>query len=169
MDRILDDRTRISCQVWGIAEQYNISISVAKEIINSYLNHCKVSLVNGECVDFFGIVRIVPDRIQTDYSSTLGYECLKVANSLSMPYYTVYAVIKAYLNDLLDNILNGRVAEVRGLVTVKPLLVDGKLTTVHSHISQSLKEVLQRSTSPVSSVRVHTYKSLRDRMGLSNP
>ena len=158
------DRTRIGCQVWHIAKQYNITMTSVHDIINSYIAYCKGLVAKGERVELFGLVSIVPDVITSDYTTTLAFECEKVADLLALPQHTVYVVIKAYIEDAINSVLSGKVAEIRGLVVVKPIRENGEITKIHSNVSQSLKNVFLETDSVVTSVRVHTYKSLRDRL-----
>lgn len=158
----MTNRTRIGIQVWNIANQYNITQTTVHEIIDSYLSYCKEQLLSGFRVDFFGLVSIVPDVELSRYDYTLAYECEKVANMLKLPQYTVFVVIDAYITDAINSVKSGMVAELRGLVSVKPLIVGDEIAKVHSSISQSLKLLLPYKDSPVTSFRVHTYKCLRD-------
>ena len=74
------DRTRIGCQVWHIAKQYNITMTSVHDIINSYIAYCKGLVAKGERVELFGLVSIVPNVITSDYTTTLAFECEKVAD-----------------------------------------------------------------------------------------
>lgn len=158
----MDDRTRIGIQVWIIADKYNISQTTVHTIINSYLTYCKELLVNGERVDFYGLVSIVPDTLSTNYSTTLAYNCSIIADRLGLPSYTVYRIMQAYIEDAIENIQNGVTVEMRGLVVCRPIYENRRVTKVHSNISQSLKNILASENTNVKSLRVHTYKVLRD-------
>lgn len=158
----MDDRTRIGIQVWIIADKYNISQTTVHTIINSYLAYCKELLVNGERVDFYGLVSIVPDTLSTNYSTTLAYNCSIIADRLGLPSYTVYRIMQAYIEDAIENIQNGVTVEMRGLVVCRPIYENRRVTKVHSNISQSLKNILASKSTNVKSLRVHTYKVLRD-------
>lgn len=158
----MDDRTRIGIQVWIIADKYNISQTTVHTIINSYLTYCKELLVNGERVDFYGLVSIVPDTLSTNYSTTLAYNCSIIADRLGLPSYTVYRIMQTYIEDAIENIQNGVTVEMRGLVVCRPIYENRRVTKVHSNISQSLKNILASENTNVKSLRVHTYKVLRD-------
>ena len=158
----MDDRTRIGIQVWIIANKYNISQTTVHTIINSYLAYCKELLINGERVDFYGLVSIVPDTLSTNYSTTLAYNCSIIADRLGLPSYTVYRIMQAYIEDAIENIQNGVTVEMRGLVVCRPIYENRRVTKVHSNISQSLKNILASENTNVKSLRVHTYKVLRD-------
>lgn len=158
----MDDRTRIGIQVWIIADKYNISQTTVHTIINSYLAYCRELLINGERVDFYGLVSIVPDTLSTNYSTTLAYNCSIIADRLGLPSYTVYRIMQAYIEDAIENIQNGVTVEMRGLVVCRPIYENRRVTKVHSNISQSLKNILASENTNVKSLRVHTYKVLRD-------
>lgn len=160
----MDDRTRIGIQVWYIADKYNIPQNTVHAIINSYLSYCKDLLVKGERVDFFGLVSIVPNYISNKFSTTLAYNCEEVARRLSLPSHTVFRIMDAYIDDAIDSIMKGMTVEIRGLVVCKPIYENGKITKFHSNISQSLKNILVEANTNVTSLRVHTYKSLRDKL-----
>lgn len=156
----MEDRTRIGIQVWIVADKYNIPQSTVHSIISSYLGYCKDLLVRGERVDFFGLVSIVPDVQTSKYAPTLAYNSKVVAKRVGVPSHTVLRVMEAYIADAIDYIQQGTTVEIRGLVVCKPIYENGVVSKVHSSISQSLKNILDGSI--VSSLRVHTYKCLRD-------
>lgn len=156
----MEDRTRIGIQVWLVADKYNIPQTTVHSIINSYLGYCKDLLIAGERVDFFGLVSIVPDVQTSRYAPTLAYNSKVVGDRIGVPSYTVLRVMEAYIADAIEYIKQGTTVEIRGLVVCKPIYEDGVVSKVHSNISQSLKNILDGSK--VSSLRVHTYKCLRD-------
>lgn len=160
----MEDRTRIGIQVWIIADKYNIPQITVHTIINSYLQYCKDLLVKGERVDFFGLVSVVPNVSNNSFSTTLAYNCEKVADLLALPQHTVYRIMQAYIDDAIESILNGVTVEIRSIVVCKPIYENGKVSKIHSNISQSLKNILVDSETNVSSLRVHTYKSLKDKI-----
>jgi nucleoid DNA-binding protein len=160
----MDDRTRIGIQVWVIADKYNISQTTVHTIINSYLSYCKDLLVQGERVDFFGLVSVVPNVINNNFSTTLAYNCEKIADMLALPQHTVYRVMEAYIEDAIESIQKGVTIEIRGIVVCKPIYENGKVSRIHSNISQSLKNILVSNDTNVTSLRVHTYKSLKDKL-----
>lgn len=160
----MEDRTRLGIQVWVIADKYNIPRVTVHSIISSYIAYCRDLLVKGERVDFFGLVSIVPDYIASRFSRTLAYNCSQVANSLSLPSHTVFRIMEAYIEDAIENVLNGVTVEIRGIVVCKPIYVDGRVSKIHSSISQSLRSILVNTSTNVTSMRVHTYKSLRDKL-----
>ena len=160
----MDDRTRIGIQVWVIADKYNIPQITVHTIINSYLSYCKDLLVQGERVDFFGLVSIVPNVINNNFSTTLAYNFEKIADMLALPQHTVYRIMEAYIEDAIESIQKGVTIEIRGIVVCKPIYENGKVTRIHSNISQSLKNILVSNDTNVTSLRVHTYKSLKDKL-----
>ena len=163
----MEDRTRIGIQVWIVADKYNIPQTTVHTIISSYLGYCKDLLVRGERVDFFGLVSIVPDVLTNRYASTLAYNSSVVGKQIGVPSHTVFRVMEAYIEDALENIKRGTTVEIRGLVVCKPIYEKGVVSKIHSNVSQSLKNILVGVNTPVSSVRVHTYKCLRDAVSQS--
>ena len=85
-----------------------------------------------------------------------------MAQRVGVPSHTVFRVMEAYIDDAIESIKNGTTVEIRGLVVCKPIYRNGVVSMVHSNVSQSLKNILVGVDTPVTSVRVHTYKCLRD-------
>lgn len=160
----MNDRTRLGIQVWVLADKYKIPQTTVHDIINSYLAYCKDLLLHGERVDFFGLVSIIPNYQVSNFAPTLAYNCEKVANKLGLPQHTVFRVMNAYIEDAIESIQNGTTVEIRGLVVCTPIWEGDKLAIIHSNISQSLKNILVKNNTKVTSLRVHTYKSLRDKI-----
>ena len=156
------DRTRVAIQSYILAEKFNITNEVVHNIINSYIDYCRKSIIRGVRIDFLGLVSIIPDVINDDFKFTMAYMCNEVANSLSLSYNIVFSVMSEYINTAKSQLKDGTTVEIRGLVTMTPLSENGCVTKVHSNISQSLRKMLANSDSNVKSFRVHTYKSLRD-------
>lgn len=160
----MEDRTRIGIQVWTIADKYSIPQSTVHSVISSYLSYCKSLLVSGERIDFLGLVSVVPNYISNNFSTTIAYNCSRVADMLSLPSHTVYRIMDAYIEDAIESIQQGTTIEIRGIVVCTPIYVDGKVSKIHSSISQSLKNILIGSDTRVTSMRVHTYKSLKNKV-----
>ena len=155
------EKTILGCRVYAIAEKYNITQLMVHSIIEKYIEYCRNLLLNGVVVNIFGIVDIVPDKVLISYNTTLAYECKGIADSLGLPHHTVYVIIKEYLDSLRDDILSGKPAELRGLVTIHPLYENGELIRIHSAISLSKKKLIKNSKTQIKSARVHTCKSLK--------
>lgn len=154
----------IAARVYNIAEQQGIYQTTVHTIISSYIDYCKVLLLSGHKVDFFGIATIVPDVIVDDYNTTLSYDCSRLAEQLHLPYNTVFIIIREYLYSIMEDIFLGRNAEIRGIVTMKPIKEDGVICKVHASMSVSLKNLIDSSDCVISSARVHTYKLLRSNL-----
>lgn len=158
----MEDRTRIAIQVYIVAEKYNVPQTTVHSIISSYLGYCKELLVRGERVDFFGLVSIVPDVLLNKYASTLAYNCAEIGRRVGVPTHTVFRIMEAYIDDAIESIKRGTTVEIRGLVVCKPIYENGVVSKIHSSVSQSLKNIFMGQDTSVTSVRVHTYKCLRD-------
>lgn len=159
---IMADKTLISCRVYNLSVKFNLTQTLIHTIINTYIAYCRYRVIHGERVDFVNLVSLVPDVVCDGYRTTLAYECERVALLLKLPRNTVYAIIRAYLDDLVCEVLDGKSIEMRGLVTIKPLFsVERALIGVHSAISASIRQSLKEADTEVCSVRVHTSKVLR--------
>lgn len=157
------ERTSISIQVYTLAEKYGVTKVMVQDILRCYLDYCRDLILQGWRVDFPGVVSLVPDVIVSEFCTTLAFECEKVANALMLPSHTVYSIVKAYIDDIKDNVLGGTISVIRGIVVIKPISdLDGNLITVHSNISQSLRHKLEKMDTPVTSIRVHTSRAFRD-------
>lgn len=157
-------RTYLGCQVYNIAQQHDVPNTLVHRIITTYIEYLKECLFRGERIDIYGLVSIVPDVITAEYNKTLAYDCYIIADMLGLPRYTVYAIIKAYIEDAKASIMEGTIVELRSLVTIKPYLDSKgeKLVSVNSSVSQSLKNRLGTDGCVINSFRVHTYKVLRE-------
>ena len=154
-------KTVLAIRVYNLAEQYNIQQTVVHTIINSYIDYCKDLLSKGSRIDFIGLCSLVPNKVVDSYNTTLAYECEIVADMLGLPRHTVYIIINEYLLSIREEILNGKSATIRGIVTINPIYENGKLIKIHSSISNSIKQYLKDVNSFVDSVRVHTSKDLK--------
>ena len=154
-------KTLISVRVYIIADKFGITQNSVHTIISSYIEYCKALLIKGERVELLGLVTLVPDVILSKYKTTLAFICTEIANDLGMPYYTVFSVIREYLDSLIEEVKAGTSIEVRGLVAVYPLEQNGVVTKVHSLVSESIKSLIRSSNTPVTSVRAHTNKLLK--------
>lgn len=160
----MESRTYIGCQVYKLAEVYNISQVSVRTIVDSYILYCRNRLASGGRVDFFGLAYITPEFEYVKSNITLAYECKLVADQIGFPQYTVYIVIKAYIDDLINSVLTGKTAEIRGILSVHPLMQNGCFCKIHSSVSQALKSYLYESNAVCGSIRVHTYKILKNKI-----
>lgn len=153
----MNKRTYKFAHNWNISHELNIQKTVVNEVITEYIKYCKELLANGEPVDFYGLVSITPEVVNTNYYKTNAYICRVVASRLALTYYTVYNIISLYFRDSIEGLKKGQVVEIRSLVTIKPLMSNGIVTNIHSHLSQTLKNNIG-----VSELRVHTSKILKE-------
>lgn len=155
-------------RVWIIADRYNIEQTQVHKIISSYISICRELLLSGNEVTFFNLVTMIPNPICSDYKTTLAYQCKLLANSIGIGYHTVHSIIKEYLSFLREDLLDGNSIDIRGIVSLHPLLRDGKVVKVHSSISTSIKRDLSLQNRDVSSVRAHTHKLLKHSIKMSS-
>lgn len=160
----MESRTYIGCQVYKIAEAYNISQVSVRTIVDNYIVYSRGRLASGGRVNFFGLAYITPEFEYLRLNITLAYECKLVADKIGFPQYTVYVIVKAYIDDLIESVLTGRTAEIRGIMSVHPLMQDGYFCKIHSSVSQALKSYIRDSNAVCGNIRVHTYKSLKDKI-----
>jgi len=159
------NRTKIGIQVYNIAESYGVTHVMVSDILQCYLGYCRELLLAGYRVDFYGLVSLIPTPLVSDRETTMAYECSKVAEVLGLPSATVIAIISAYIEDCIFSVKSGVIAEIRGLVTMRPLLENGVVTRVRASISTYFKgQIESKDDLDLVRVRAHTYKSLRSEL-----
>lgn len=148
-----------------ISSSLNLENTKVNLIISTYKSYCKDLLCKGNKVVFLNLVSLVPDHINSEIRYTLAYQCKEVAKLCGVGYYTAYSVINKYLTDLKNDLLDGKVAEMHGMFTIKPILRDNKVVKIHSFISSSISNELELFNSKcdmgVNSIRIHTLKNLK--------
>ena len=152
------------CRVYTIAYRFNLTQVTVHTIINSYIDYCKRRLYSGKEVQIFGLITIIPDVLVDNYKTTLAYDCYELSKEIGIPSNTVYCIVKEYINSMEQQILEGINVEMRGLVSFHPMYKDGELSVVHSAISTTVREDIQKLNTPIHSVRVHTHKILKYKM-----
>jgi len=157
------EKRSIGSRVYEISEGYNIEQTKVKEIIQEFIVYCVRRLSFGERVDFLGLVSFIPD-IELCSATTLAFKCYDLADNLGLPRYTVFCVVQEYISSLRDELVKGNTIEIRGMVSMHPMLESGVVTKVHSRISTSIKANLLNYNTNVTSVRVHTHKLLKRRL-----
>lgn len=155
-----EKKTMLGIRVYNIAMTYGVQKVLVNSIINSYIEYCKVQLKKGRRINLLGLCTLIPDYETDSYNSTLAYDCKVISNILGLPSNTVYIIVNEYLEDIRSEVLAGKTATIRGMVTFRPLVDEGKVCKVHSSISLSFKSLLSEGTK-VSSVRVSTSKLLK--------
>ena len=151
----------LGTRVWIIADKYGIEQTKVHSIITSYISFCRDLLLSGNEVTFFNLVTMTPDYIVSDYRTTFAYQCKMVSESSGVSYYTVYSIVREYLDFLQEDIMSGNSVDIRGIVSLHPLCKDGVVVKVHSSISTSIKRDLSILNGDVSSIRAHTHNMLK--------
>lgn len=158
----------LATRVYKVANQYNIEQTKVHNIITSYISYCKDQLLKGYRIDFLGLASVIPNTNLSKYNMTLAYECSMLADDLGLPTHTVYVVVNEYIESLIADVLAGNNVEVRSIFSMHPIRVDGVVSKVHASISPLLKLRLAEYDSQVTEVRVHTSKTLKDRLEENN-
>lgn len=152
----------LGARVWNIADKYSIEQTQVHKIISSYISYCRDLLLQGYEVTFLNLVTMTPNVIVSDYRTTLAYQCKEVSKACGISYHTVYSIVKEYLYWIKDDIMAGKSSDIRGIVTLHPLIDDsGTISRIHSSISISIKRDLANKNGCVTSVRAHTHKLLK--------
>lgn len=150
------NRTRIYNQTWNIANKLGLTNAFVGRVVAYYIEYCRELIQNNKIITMQGVFTITPKLITDKTKFTNAYLCKHISNEYNLPYNTVLEVIKHYRDNIVQHILDGDIAEIRGLAVLKPIKgVDGELNTVHSYLSQSLPKDIKQN------IRIHTYKGLK--------
>lgn len=147
-------------KIENIAKSLNITKKDVQNIIDEYLWYRQRELLEGKIVQIVGIVDIVPEPLSTTTTSTLAFVSRELAKKLVLPYNTVLFVLKYYLDVQYEQITMGNTVIFRGLVKINPIVVDDRISSIHSSISSRMTE-LARTNHKTESIRVHTSKALK--------
>lgn len=148
-------RTRLPVIISNLANEYNIDQVKVKEIITDYNTYNRELLLQGYEIEYVGICKVVPTPCKDIIDETLAYKCNKIAKEKGYPPKTLYYIIKAYLDYLKTSILEGKIAEIRGICTIHPCI-----DCIHSNISLSLSKTIEELDT-IEKARVHTSKALK--------
>ena len=153
-----DEKIKTATSLYEIAERYNLAAEMVREVLDCYFRYCIDLLAAGYRVDFHGLASVVPNPLVHGCSTTMAYECYKVADALGRPRHTTYAVVRAFLDDCIHGVLSGQAAELRGILSVKPAYdEDGVMVSVRTGVSQQLKNKLDGVA-----VRVYSSRQLKE-------
>ena len=151
--------------VIDVADDHGLDNARVKEIITGYLSYLRDVLASGHRVVIVGLVTIVPDYEVDISTHTLAYDCAILADRLGTPYLTVFYIVRAYIQDLIDDLMVCRPVDLRGVANFHPIKnVDGVMYTIHANSSASLKTYFEKVGSPVSRVRLYTHPILRNKV-----
>lgn len=151
----------LACLVYEVAEKKGIQQTTVKLIIETFLADCVDDIKRGLEVKILGLVTIKPLPRFSNEVKTFALRCKGVATILNLPYFTVYYVLREYVDILVDELYRGNLATMRGLVKIYPSVVDRKLTNVYCLINPKLKEALYNGDTGVKSARSHICRYLR--------
>lgn len=157
----MQEKEIVQIQIYKIANKLKINQTVVNKIINSYISECRVDLLSGAQIRFLGLCWVEPDVITTDRTMTLGAYANRVALQVRAPMYTCYRVLEEYLAMLRDLLLQGKAVDIRTICTLKPIFEGTEIKSVYTCISSTLKKDIEEGNYVVTSVRVHTFKDMR--------
>lgn len=132
-------RTPVGVRVYHLAERFNITLADTERILNGYKDYIKTSVASGREVDVGGLVVLYPMGVVINKRYTLAYDLKCLANQLRLPCYTVTAVVQQYIEDLRQDILCGDSVEIRGIVSITPVLSGDTIVSFRAKASKSLK------------------------------
>lgn len=150
-------------RVYNIAKGFNITMVSVKEIIDTYVDECRNTLRCGVVLRIGDLATIKPSKVSSDYVPTLGYLCKAVSIKTGLPYYTVYAVVDAYLITVKEEILCGRSADIRKLLSFHSISLGDGHFKVNCALSASVRNDLRLCDMPMTA-RVSFSKSLRTKL-----
>lgn len=156
------NRTPVGVRVFNLAERFNITLADTERILKGYVTYIKDAVASGREVDIGGLVVMYPMGVAIEKRYTLAYDLKCLANQLRLPCYTVTAVIQQYIEDLRQDILNGESVEIRGIVSITPLVLDNNIVGFRAKASKSLKGYCQEYDI---NARVRTHMALKQYIG----
>lgn len=163
---MLVDKTRkelFGARVYAIADKYGVTQITVREIINTFVDEARQVLVDGYVLRLGDLAVIRPTVTCSGnlYAPTMGYLSKRVSDKNGLPYFTVYSIIDEYLNTVKSEILCGRSADIRKLISFHVIFTgDGKFK-VNCALSASMREDLRNCSVP-HGARVSFSKSLRN-------
>lgn len=150
-------------RVYNIAKGFNITMVSVKDIIDTYVEECRNTLKCGIVLRIGDLATIRPSVVSSDYIPTLGYLCKIVSSKTGLPYYTVYTVVEAYLITVKEEILSGRSADIRKLLSFHSISLGDGHFKVNCALSASVRSDLRLCNIPMTA-RVSFSKSLRTKL-----
>lgn len=154
------DKELYGVRVYNVAQSFGITMTSVREIIDSFVSECRLTLKSGSVLRLGDLATIRPNIIKTEYVPTLGYLSKLVADKKGLPYYTVYSVVNEYLNTVKDDILAGKNADIRKLVSFHSISLGFEQFKVNCVLSASVRNDLRSCDVPMSA-RVSFSKILR--------
>jgi len=163
----MSDKRSFGARLYEVAENYNLNQSDVNRIVNEYITECRQDLFDGKEVRILGLVILVPNPMYSECGATLALYAKKIATKTGCPFHTVRGVVGEYIDILRNELYEGRNIDIRGLVSMHPLMRNGEIVKVHSILSTSIKGDLPYKSQYVTSVRAHTCKLLKHNMFIS--
>ena len=156
----MDDKQLFGAVVNCVADDISVTAVSVRDIVNAFISECRDILGSGVVLRIGDLVTIYPSVQTSQYVPTLGFLANKVAKVTGKTYYTVYAVIEGYLNTLKKEILSGRSADIRKIVSFHSISLGNGKFKVNCALSASLRDDLREGALP-KTARVSFNKSLR--------
>ena len=153
------DKELFASTVYRISNTVNISQVSVRDVVNTYVDELKKSILNGRSVWILGLVSVsIKDGVFRD---TLALTAKRVSNVTGISYQTCLEICNLYLKALRNNLKSGRDVSIRGICTLHVVTgVDGTKKIMTS-ISRALVSTC-RSINPAMTVRVRTCKYLKE-------
>ena len=151
-------------RVYKISESRGIKQATVLRVVSKYLELLREDLIYGKEVTVLGLFTVLPNKILHNTVDTTAMYSKRVGVSVGIPYHTCLEVLKLYLDALRAEVLSGSVVNIRGFLTIKPIMEMSTQVGFHASVSQSIKKDLELLNTDVTSVRVHTHKLLKSKI-----
>ena len=161
------ERTSIQIRVITLAEKFNITMADTDRIVKGYIQFIKDSVKQGRQVDICGLALVYPKDIEVSERFTLSYDLKCLAEQLKLPQYTVSMIVKEYISELVDELLSGQSIEIRGILTMKPIMRGDEIISIRSKTSKSIREYCMQS-GIYAKVKVHSMLRNKVERGEAN-
>ena len=159
----MGDKEFYGVRVYNVAEEFGITLTCVREVLDNFVYECRKTLKEGIVLRLGKLATIRPSLVYSEYIPTLGYLSKCVSEKTGLPYYTVYSVINAYLDTVEEEILCGRSADIRKLVSFHTIFLGNDSFKVNCALSSSVRNDLRECDVPMTA-RVSLGKLLKSKL-----
>ena len=131
---------------FDLTEQINYKLSIPKQtiklVMDAYTEYCNAVLNTGQAVNLFNLAFIKPvDAVYSRFKPTQAYIASLISISTKVSYETCNGVLRAVSEILRENLRNGYVTGIYGLIQLTPVFdVNGNYKTVRALTSGGIKQ-----------------------------
>jgi nucleoid DNA-binding protein len=122
MQRILFKEEQIDV----VSRKLNVSRTMVKSVLDSYIDYLYKDLVSGKTVKVFNICYlVVKSESRTVDRKTLAYISTEIGKALSLGGVTVLRILNSFEEEIAKGLRNGERYTISGLVRIQTIEEDG--------------------------------------------